>query len=88
LDVVKGGNRNLHGVDTGITYEDRQSGFQLETLDAFLVAPGRRALLDFENRQPDMAGGLHFCLVNNLTGTNFTMWFEDDMQFRFTLRFG
>ena len=86
LDVVKGGNRNLHGVIDGVSYRDTASGFMLETPDAFLVAPGRRALLDFDNQQPDMTKGLHFCLVNNLTGTNFTMWFEDDMQFRFNLK--
>ena len=87
LDVIKGGNRNLHGVIRGVSYKDSRSGFQLEMLDAFLVAPGRRSMLIFDNQQPDMAGGLHFCLYNNLTGTNFTMWFEDDMQFRFNMKF-
>jgi len=87
LDVVKDGNRNMHGVISGVTYEDKQKSFQLETLDAFLVSPGRRSLLFFDNQKPDMDGGLHFCLFNNLTGTNFRMWFEEDMQFRFTMRF-
>jgi hypothetical protein len=88
LGVVKNGNRNFHGLIGGLSYKDDKSGFQLDTLDAFLVAPGRRPLLIFDNQQPDLAGGLHFCLFNNLTGTNFTMWFEDDMQFRFVLKFG
>jgi hypothetical protein len=88
LDVVRNGNRNMHGVIKGVSYRDKRSGFELDTLDAFLVAPGRRSLLIFDNEQPDVAGGLHFCLYNNLTGTNFTMWFEDDMQFRFTIDFG
>lgn len=87
MDVVKGGSRNMHGVIDGISYKDSQTGFYLETADAFLVAPGKRALLNFDNQQPDMDGGLHFCLLNNLTGTNFRMWFEDDMQFRFSLKF-
>ncbi len=88
LDVVKGANRNLHGVIRGVSYQDPHSGFELETLDAFLVAPGRRSLMIFDNQQPDMAGGLHFCLCNNLTGENFRMWFDEDMQFRFALKFG
>jgi hypothetical protein len=87
LEVVENGNRNMHGVTSGVQYKDKQNRFMLETQDAFLVAPGRRSLLFFDNQHPDMNGGLHFCLVNNLTGTNFTQWFEDDMQFRFTLRF-
>ena len=28
---------------------------------------------------------MHFCLYNNVWGTNFVMWFDDDMQFRFLL---
>jgi hypothetical protein len=56
LDVVKGGNRNLHGVISGVSYQDKRSGFQLETLDAFLVSPGRRSLLVFDNQEPDLAG--------------------------------
>lgn len=86
LDVVKGGNRSLHGIIRGVSYHDPRSAFELESLDAFLVAPGRRSLLIFDNQQPDMTGGLHFCLCNNLTGENFRMWFEEDMQFRFAFK--
>ncbi|NOG48471.1 MAG: hypothetical protein HND48_02750 [Chloroflexi bacterium] len=53
-----------------------------------LVAPGRPSLLDFHNRLPDMSGGVHFNLYNNVWGTNFPMWFEDDARFRFVLRAG
>jgi len=31
--------------------------------------------------------GMHFDLYNNLWGTNFPMWFEDDCRFRFRLIF-
>lgn len=88
MDVISRGNRNFHGLTRGVSYQDKRGGFQLDTLDAFLLAPGRRAMLMFDDAQPDITGGLHFCLYNNLTGTNFTMWFEDDMQFRFVLKFG
>ncbi len=88
MEVISNGNRNFHGLTRGVSYRDQRGGFELETLDAFLLAPGRRPLLIFDNEQPDIAGGLHFCLYNNLTGTNFTMWFEDEMQFRFVLKFG
>ncbi len=88
LDVVRGGSRNLHGLISGLTYQDARGGFRLETLDAFLLSPGRRSLLSFDNQQPDLAGGQHFCLCANLTGTNYRMWCDDDMQFRFALHFG
>jgi hypothetical protein len=88
LDVVADGNRSLHGVIQGAKYADKTGGFELESSDAFLVAPGRKSLLNFDNNQPQLKDGLHFCLCNNVWGTNFMMWFEDDMRFRFKLRFG
>ena len=54
-DVVSRGGRSLHAVAQGASYHDAQGGFHLETLDAPLIAPGRRMLLDFDDRQPDMA---------------------------------
>ena len=56
---------------------------RIETLDAPLVAPGTPLLLDFNNNQPDLTQGVHFNLYNNLWGTNFPMWFEDDCRLRF-----
>ncbi len=87
LDVVADGNRSLHGVIQGAKYADRSGGFELDSSDAFLVAPGRKSLLNFDNSQPKLKDGLHFCLCNNVWGTNFMMWFEDDIRFRFKLRF-
>ena len=86
-DVVSRGARTLHAIDQRITYQDGARGFELASLDAPLVAPGQPSLLDFHNRVPEMRGGVHVNLYNNVWGTNFPMWFEDDAQFRFTLRF-
>ena len=38
------------------------------------VAPGSPALLRFDDRLPDLAGGWHVCLYDNVWGTNFPMW--------------
>ena len=88
LDVVRDGNRKLHAVDSGLYYADPPSTLAIETLDAPLVAPGEPSLLNFNNRQPVLSKGMHFNLFNNVWGTNFPMWYEDDARFRFTLRFG
>ena len=48
--------------------------------------PDGRACIDFGNRQPDLRDGLHFNLHNNLWGTDFPQWYEDDALFRFSLR--
>ena len=68
-----------------MAYREPGASFTISALDSPLVAPGQRSLLDFNNRQPDMREGVHFCLYNNLWGTNFPMWFEEDCRFRFIL---
>ena len=42
--------------------------------------------LRFFERQPDLSAGIHCNLFNNAWGTNYIMWFGEDMRFRFVLR--
>ena len=85
LSVVENGNRHLHAVGKGVTGTARQEYVDISPLDSTLVAPGQRSLLDFNNDQPDLSKGMHFCLLDNLWGTNFPMWFEEDCRFRFLI---
>ncbi|GCE25178.1 hypothetical protein KDA_06620 [Dictyobacter alpinus] len=85
LDVITNGNRHLHAVGRGVMYKTSEEELLLETQDAALVAPGQPSLLDFTQQQPSMLQGMHFNLFNNIWGTNFPMWYEDDARFRFTL---
>ncbi len=87
LHIVSNGNRTLHAIDTGLAYRDENESIIIDSLDAVLVAPGMPAPLRFENQQPDLSKGWHFNLYNNLWGTNFPMWYEEDARFRFSLRF-
>jgi len=86
LDVIVNGNRHLHAVTKDVTYRDGKGTFTLETLDAPLIAPGQRSLIDFNNKQPDMREGVHVNIYNNLWGTAFPQWYGGDMQFRFAIR--
>jgi hypothetical protein len=86
-DVVRNGGRKLHAVQKGVRAGEDNGRIIIESVDAPVVAPGERNLLNFDNALPLPGDGMHFCLCNNVWGTNFTMWFEDDMQFRFKLRF-
>ena len=86
LDVVQSGNRHLHAVSKGFGYKDEKGAFLVETLDAPVVALGIKSPLYFSNRQPDMTAGVHCNLFNNAWGTNYIMWFGEDMRFRFILR--
>ena len=86
MDVVRGGNRHMHAVSSGLGYRDGHGAFLIETLDAPLVVLGERSPIYFSNAQPDLSKGVHFSLFNNGWGTNYVQWFSDDMQFRFTIR--
>lgn len=80
--VVKYGNRRIHAADEGVRFEN----LTLQTLDAPLISVGERALLKFPDTLPDMNRGVYCNLHNNIWGTNFPMWYEDDARFRFTLQ--
>jgi len=85
-DVAVGGSRHLHAVSTGFSYRDHKHSFMVETIDAPLIALGEKSPLNFSRAQPDLSGGVHCNLFNNAWGTNYIMWFGEDMRFRFLLR--
>jgi hypothetical protein len=85
-DVVVGGNRHMHALSKGFEYRDESGSLSVETLDAPLVALGVKSPLYFSKSQPDLAAGIHSNLFNNAWGTNYIMWFGEDMKFRFVLR--
>lgn len=86
LDVVTAGNRHMHAVSPGFQYIDGGQSFRVETLDAPVIAFGERSPLNFSRSQPDLSSGVHCSLFNNAWGTNYIMWFGEDMRFRFVLR--
>ena len=85
-DVIKNGNRKLHAVKEGVRFDSNTNKCSIASLDTPLVAPGERNFLNFDNRLPEANEGVHFCLHNNVWGTNFVMWFEDDMKYRFVFK--
>jgi hypothetical protein len=86
FEVIRGGNRALHAVCSGVFYDGPDGRFKIETQDAPLVSPGRPRILEFDQTQPNLKEGFHFCLQHNLWGTNFPQWFGDDACFRFALK--
>jgi hypothetical protein len=83
--VVENGNRHLHAVGQNIEYKEGSACFKVTPLDSPLVAPGEPSLLNFTNDLPDLKKGMSFCLLDNIWGTNFPMWFEEDCRYRFTI---
>jgi hypothetical protein len=87
LDVVRDGGRKLHAIDSGVYYAGDDGACRILSADAPLVAPGEPALLQFDNRQPPLRKGMHFNLYNNIWGTNFPMWYDEDAAFMFRVVF-
>ncbi|HYE80918.1 MAG TPA: DUF5054 domain-containing protein [Clostridia bacterium] len=82
--VVSNGNRNMHSVEE-IIY-DNERHIAVEPLDAPLVSIGDMKILKFDNEIAGMSKGMFFNLHNNIWGTNFPMWFEEDMKYRFLIK--
>jgi hypothetical protein len=86
FDVVTSGNRHMHALSKGFSYKQGKDAFAVETLDAPLVAVGNKTPLGFTKAQPDLSKGIHCNLFNNAWGTNYLMWYGEDMRYRFILR--
>ena len=79
--VVEKGQCRLHATDFGVVYD----GLTIETVDTALVAPGEHSLLNFTDIKPLDSEPIFFNLYNNIWGTNFPMWYEDNARFRFNI---
>lgn len=80
--VVSRGNRNLHATDKGVFWD----GLSVMPVDSALVSPQKPCVLDYPNTIPPTDEGVYFGLYNNLWGTNFPMWYDEDARFRFYLQ--
>lgn len=98
LDVMQNGSMALHAVDdNGVivmsnskTRDGRQYKLQIKSLDAALTCVGWPNPLPNVRSPPEVSLGISTCLVNNIWGTNYPMWYpyDDegrDMRFRFAI---
>ena len=90
LDVVVDGTRHIHAVWSGVSYQDSLTRVNITTSHTPLVSPGDiDHLLNFDGMtQPNMEGGWHFNLYNNLWGTAFPQWNDENGVAEFTIEFG
>ncbi len=75
----------MHAVLTRCLCHDRGESLVIETLDSPLFALGEKSALNFSRALPDLSRGVHCNLFNNAWGTNYIMWFGEDMRSRFRL---
>lgn len=73
----------MHGIDRYVDVVTRGGTLRITSPDALLAVVGERGALNYSTERPDLRQGIHFCLYNNLWGTNFSMWWGGDMRYRF-----
>lgn len=81
-EVTLNGSRNLHGVQS-VLWDD----YETVNLHSPLVSFGRGKILEFDNKFEDVRkDGISFVLYNNVWGTNFPLWYEENARFEFEIK--
>ncbi len=81
-EVTLNGSRNLHAVQS-VSFGD----CEIVNLHSPLVSFGRGKILEFDNKLESVKNdGISFVLQNNVWGTNFPLWYEDNARFLFEIR--
>lgn len=81
-EVTNNGSRNLHAVQS-VMLDD----FEIINHHSPLVSVGKGKILEFDNKFEDVKkDGLSFVLYNNVWGTNFPLWYEDNAKFTFEIK--
>lgn len=82
-EVTLNGSRNLHAVQK-VSFD----GFEVINHHSPLVSFGRGKILEFDNNFESIRkDGISFVLQNNVWGTNFPLWYEDNARFVFDIKF-
>lgn len=85
LDVVEKGNRQQHGIDRYVDIITSDGTIRIWSETALLVNVGEANGINYSTQYPDKRGGIHFNLSNNLWGTNYAMWNEGSLTYRFVV---
>lgn len=86
LGVVPGGNRRMHFIDSYVDILTDNGTIRISSLDAPILTIGERNGIGFKKEMPDLSEGIHFCLYNNLWSTNFNLWWEGSIKYRFHIQ--
>ena len=81
-EVTNNGSRNLHAVQSV-----EIGNFEIINYHSPLASVGKGKILEFDNKLEDVKqDGLSFVLYNNVWGTNFPLWYEDNARFEFEIK--
>lgn len=80
-EVFLNGSRNLHAAQSVIF-----DNCEIVNVHSPLVSFGRGKILEFDNKIESIKkDGISFVLQNNVWGTNFPLWYEDNARFLFRI---
>ena len=83
--VVSMGGKNLHAVEKCIMKTDFGS-FDFINCHSPLISVGRGKILEYDNKIESIEkDGVSYVLYNNVWGTNFPLWYEDNARFSFRI---
>lgn len=83
--TVSMGGRNLHAVEKCIMKNDF-GNFDFINYHSPLISIGRGKILEYDNKIESIEkDGISYVLYNNVWGTNFPLWYEDNALFSFEI---
>lgn len=83
--VYSMGGRKLHAVWSA-RLSGEQGTYRFTNRHAPLLSIGRGELLRFDDKLEDLGrDGMSYILYNNVWGTNFPLWYEENARFRFEI---
>ena len=82
--VVSKGSRNLHAVRNTVL-KNVENTINITNLTTPLISIGKGKILEFDNEFENLQDGISYVLYNNVWGTNFPLWYEENAHFEFLI---
>lgn len=83
--VLSKAGRKLHAIEH-FTMKSADNKYKFINYHSPVVSLGRGKILEFDNQYEDInENGISYVLHNNVWGTNFPLWYEDNASFDFEI---
>lgn len=85
-EIVSMGGKNLNAVEKAILKTDSNS-YEFINCDCPLISVGKGKILEYDNKSEDYKkDGISYVLYDNVWGTNFPLWYEENAKFEFVIK--
>lgn len=84
-DIVENGGKNIHAVQCA-RLETNSGKYIFTNCHSPLLSPGKGKILHYDNKVENIAeNGITYILEDNVWGTNFPLWYDDNAYFEFNI---